>query len=218
MWGILTQQTQSMINKLKNELIKLYDTAKEKAREYIVKGIFLLLFVYGVLIRDYIWHLLKATLTTPIISWHIEEAILLIICITIVFAFIFLLAKQLKRKPKEPTTTLQHINQAITQISKPEKPVQYEHFHTFDGITFKYNSGNGQLFQSPYCSYHHVKMEDLFDPLLNSRGLTRFKCPICKEAVSIRDYDFKNIKESFASILDAFVKGHLPELPSKSEP
>ncbi|MGD1047081.1 MAG: hypothetical protein ABR936_17390 [Bacteroidota bacterium] len=206
---------------IESELNKLRDTAKQKVREWIVEGIAAILLFVLYVFRDYVLHLIKAILTKPIISWHIEEVLFATTYQIIVFSFMFLLGKRINKSFRNPTITqpIQPINKEVhTSKPEPEKSIQREKFYTFDGVTFKYDSISGMLFDGYYCSVHHVPMKVRESRALGRREATIYcKCRVCKEEFHRLDVILNEIRTSFQVIVKSYVIGDLKELPTEPE-
>jgi hypothetical protein len=119
-------------NKIKTEITKLSDTVKEKVREYIVDGVFLILLLYGVWIRDYILHLTKSMLTIPIKQWDKAEISFAVCYIAIVCTFISLSVKLLinkiasvKIKPQNQVDIATQIADGILLTEKQKAQIEY---------------------------------------------------------------------------------------------
>jgi hypothetical protein len=151
--------------------------------------------------------------------------LLLLIALYFLLSYLFVNFKLSKIKPtpdKIDSTILpiQTIKKEKIEPPKvePEKPVHWEKFATFDGVTFKYRSGSGEIFPGYFCSKHHVQMLTKDKRALGMRySIVYCKCPMCKEHLEMDVVTLDAIKTSFQVILESYVKGHLKELPTRSD-
>jgi hypothetical protein len=143
---------------------------------------------------------------------------LMSLCLLIAYLILYFQKREIESTPTNalPQNLIRIEQTPIHQKVEPEEPVQWEKFHTFGGITFEFHSNNGKILQYPCCPKHHTLMARLRHDYPGSR-LIHYKCDICTEHVDIDEGKLKKTVESFDRVLAAFVKGHLPELPTKSE-
>jgi uncharacterized membrane protein len=96
---------------------------------------------------------------------------------------------------------------------EPANPIDYEKFHTFNGLTYKYDSRDGTLYHGIYCPDDKVVMQSRY--IFNGNYL--WECPICKKNHKLSDEESKLAHVNFSNILIAFTKGHLKKLPAESK-
>lgn len=112
-------------------------------------------------------------------------------------------------------TSLAPIEQKSIALPKkePANPIDYEKFHTFNGLTYKFDVRDGTLYQGIYCPDDKVVMQSRY--IFNNNYL--WQCPICKKNHRLSDEESKLAHVNFSNILIAFTKGHLKKLPTESK-
>lgn len=134
----------------------------------------------------------------------------------------FLLGIRTKKSLSKPNEveSINPIKEEETSIFKPvqKEPIQPEKFHTFDNITFMYHANSGKIYDGCYCSKHHVQMLAKEKRAMGMRySIIEFKCRLCKEHFEVDVVTLDAIHTNFQVILQAYIKGHLTELPIRSD-
>lgn len=156
------------------------------------------------------------------------------ICLMLVAGFISLFWYLfLIRKPRTGVLVKERIISDLHSNIADSKPISgFIHstsnaetkFHTYNGITFKYEPLTGVVYHYPHCPDDKIPLISFNEIIKKISGnfstgtiYQRYRCDVCGFILSMSDPEIKKNWQVFADLLSAFNSGHISSLPTKSK-